>query len=194
LGTSGNKLNNGEQKLLRFSVTPNAGGSLGIYKFTLRVATTVATVTGINIRAYTDSSFSLPVSGLSEGSMLASNLAGTAWASSSTDLEVFAQTSAGATTTVQVPAGATRYFDVVGTVSGATTGASVQTQIQGDGSYPSLPGFMGNGLTINNDSNNDFIWSPNATTTSVYANNDWTNGYGLVGLPASNMSAEVLSY
>ncbi len=189
-----NTLNNGEQSLLRFKVTASSAGDVGIYKYTLRVATTTATVTGVNIRAYTDSSFSTPVSGLSsDGSMLSSNLAGTAWASSSTDLEVFAQTSAGATTTVQVPAGATRYFDVVGTVSGAATGASVQTQVQGDGSYPSLPGFMGNGLSINNDSNNDFIWSPNATTTSVYANNDWTNGYGLVGLPASNMSAEVLS-
>lgn len=189
-----NTLNNGEQSLLRFKVTASSAGDVGIYKYTVRVATTTASVTGINIRAYTDSSFSTPVSGLSnDGSMLSSNLAGTAWVTSATDLEVFAQTSGGATTTVQVPAGATRYFDVIGTVSGATTGASVQTQIQGDGSYPSLSGFMGNGLTINNDSNNDFIWSPNATTTSVYASNDWTNGYGVVGLPASNMSAEVLS-
>ncbi len=189
-----NTLNNGEQSLLRFKVTASTAGDVGIYKFTVRVATTTATVTGINIRSYTDSSFSTPVSGLtSDGSMLASNLAGTAWASSSTDLEVFAQTSAGATTTVQVPAGAVRYFDVVGTVSGSATGASVQTQVQGDAAYPSLSGFMGNGLSINNDSNNDFIWSPNATSTSVYASNDWTNGYGVVGLPASNMSAEVLS-
>jgi hypothetical protein len=125
--------------------------------------------------------------------MLATALTGTAWALSSTDLEIFTQTSGSASTTVQVPAGATRYFEVVGTVSGATTGASVQTQLQGDAGYPSLSGFMSSGLNINNDSNNDFIWSPNATTTSVYSANDWTNGYGLVGLPASNMSAEVLS-
>jgi hypothetical protein len=50
-------------------------------------------------------------------------------------------------------------------------------------------------LGVNNDAggNNDFIWSPNATGTSNVSSNDWTNGYGLVGLPASNMSAEVLS-
>ncbi|KND46750.1 MAG: Beta-galactosidase [Parcubacteria bacterium C7867-006] len=191
-----NTLNNGEQSLLRFKVTANAAGDVGIYKFTVRVATTTATVTGINIRAYTDSGFSTPVSGLSsDGSLLATALTGTAWGSSSTDLEVFAQTSAAASTTVQVPAGATRYFDVIGTVASASTGASVQTQLQGDAAYPQLSSFMGTALQINNDagSNNDLIWSPNATSTSVNASNDWTNGYGIVGLPSSNMSAEVLS-
>jgi hypothetical protein len=191
-----NTLNNGEQSLLRFSVTANAAGDVGLYKFTVRVATTTATVTGINVRAYTDSAFSTPVSGLtSDGSMLASNLAGTAWASSATDLEIWAQTSAAASTTVQVPAGTTRYFNVVGTVSGAASGASVQTQLQGDAAYPQLASFMAATLGVNNDAggNNDFIWSPNATGTSNVSSNDWTNGYGLVGLPASNMSAEVLS-
>ncbi len=191
-----NTLNNGEQSLLRFSISSNSAGDSGIYKFTLHVATTTATVTGINIRAYTDSSFSTPVSGLtSDGSMLQTNLTGTAWASSATDLEVFAQNASGASTTVQVPAGQTRYFNVIGTVAGAVTGASVQTQLQGDAAYPQLASFMGTALQVNNDagSNNDFIWSPNATSTSVNASNDWTNGYGLVGLPAANMSAEVLS-
>ena len=189
-------LNNGEQKLLRFSVTANAAGDVGLQKFTLRIATTTATVSSINVRAYTDSAFSTPVSGLtSDGSMLATSLTGGTWASSATDLEIFAQTSAAASTTVQVPAGQVRYFEVVGTIAGATTGASVQTQLQGDAAYPQLASFMGTSLQINNDagSNNDFIWSPNATSTSVYDSNDWTNGYGLVGLPASNMSAEVLS-
>ncbi len=191
-----NTLNNGEQKLLRFSVTANAAGDVGLYKLTLHVATTTATVTGINVRAYTDAAFSTPVSGLtSDGSLLATSLTGTAWVSSATDLEVFAQTSAGASTTVQVPAGATRYFEVIGTVAGATTGASVQTQVQGDAAYPALSGFMGTALQVNNDvnSNNDFIWSANALGTSLVSDSDWTNGYGLVGLPASNMSAEVLS-
>jgi hypothetical protein len=38
-----NTLNNGEQKLLRFSVSANSAGDVGIYKFTVRVATTTAT-------------------------------------------------------------------------------------------------------------------------------------------------------
>ncbi len=191
-----NTLNNGEQKLLRFSVSANSAGDVGIYKFTVRIATTTATVSSINVRAYTDSSFSTPVSGLtSDGSMLSTALTGATWASSATDLEVFAQTSGGASTTVQVPAGATRYFEVVGTIAGATSGASVQTQLQGDAAFPSLAAstFMSTAFAINSDTNNDFIWSPNATSTSVVASSDWTNGFGLVGLPASNMSAEVLS-
>ncbi len=190
-----NTLNNGEQKLLRFSVTANSAGDVGIYKFTVRLATTTATVTGVNVRAFTDSAFSTPVSGLtSDGSMLATALTGTDWASSATDLNITAQTSAAASTTIQIPAGATRYFEVVGTVAGATTGASVQTQLQGDAAYPSFAStFMGSQSTVDADTNDDFIWSPNATTTSGGWANDWTNGYGVVGLPAANMSAEVLS-
>jgi hypothetical protein len=189
-----NTLNNGEQSLLRFRVTASSAGDVGVHKFTVRVATTTATVSGLNIRAYTDSSFSTPVSGLSsDGSMLATSLTLATWASSATDLDIVAQTSGAANTAIQVPAGQTRYFDVVGTVSGATTGASVQTQIQGDAAYPSLAGFMSTVAGIEADANDDFIWSPNATGTSVTASFDWTNGYGVVGLPASNMSAEVLS-
>jgi hypothetical protein len=123
----------------------------------------------------------------------ATALTGTDWASSSTDLNILAQTSAGASTTIQVPAGATRYFEVVGTVSGTATGAAVQAQLQGDASYPSLSVFMGTQAGIDADTNDDFIWSPNATTTSSGWAVDWTNGYGIVGLPAANMSAEVLS-
>ncbi len=192
-----NTLNNGTQSLLRFKVTANAAGDVGIYKFTLNVATSTATVTNINIKAYTDSGFSTPVSGLSaDGSMLVTPLTGTAWAASNTDLEVFAQNSSAASTTVQVPAGQTRYFDVTGTVAGAATGASVQTQLQGDAAYPVnqyVSNFMATSTAVNNDTNNDFIWSPNATSTSVVSSNDWTNGFGLVGLPAVNMSPEVLS-
>ena len=54
---------------------------------------------------------------------------------------------------------------------------------------------MGGAATIDTEagSNNDFIWSPNATGTAVVADQDWTNGYGVSGLPTSNMSPEVLS-
>ena len=109
--------------------------------------------------------------------------------------EFFAQTSAAANTTIQVPNGATRYFELRGTVSGAASGASVSSQIQGDAAYPQLAAFLAVATSggIDGGTDNDFIWSPNATTTSLVSHEDWTNGYGVDGLPASNMTAEVLS-
>jgi len=189
-----NVLANGEQKLLRFKVTADSKGDVGIYKFTARIATTTATVTGLNIYAYMNSGYGDVVSGLSsDGGMLATDLVGTDWADSSTDLNFVAQTSGAANTVIQVPAGATRYFELRGTVAGTASGASVSAQIQGDSAYPSLAAFMDSATDLVGVTDDDFIWSPNATTTSLVSNVDWTNGYGVSGLPASNMTAEVLS-
>jgi len=176
-------------KLMRFRVTADSKGPVGISKFSLTIATTTATVTGVNIFAFTDSSYSTPVSGLSsDGRMLATDLAGAAWASSATQLEVTAQTSGAASTTIQIPAGATRYFEVRGSVSGATSGATVITTLLGDAAYPSLSGFMSTFLGVNADTNNDFIWSPNSTTTVETSGSDWTNGFGVTGLPSGGLT------
>lgn len=176
-------------KLMRFKVTADSHGDVGISKFTLSIATTTATVTGLNIYAYTDSSYSTPVSGLSaNGSMLASNLGGTAWASSSSQLEFYAQTSGAASTTIQVPAGQTRYFEVTGSVSGATSGASIATTLQGDAAFPSLSGFVTTAALIDGDTNDDMIWSPNTTGTAAVTDSQWTNGYGVLGLPSSGLT------
>jgi hypothetical protein len=185
-----NTLNNGSQSLLRFKVTAATNGDIGVHKFTFRVSTTTANVTAFNVYAYTDSGFSTPVSGLSSsGQMLASDATGGTLYNA--DIDVFAQTSGAASTTVQVPAGQSRYFDVIGTVSGAATGASVQTTLQGDAAYPT--GGVTNATTVQADTNNDFIWSPNTTTASTPNTVDWSNGYGVTGLPGTYMSAEVLS-
>ena len=172
---------------MRFKVTANSAGDVGISKFSITVATTTATVTGLNIFAYTDSSYSTPVSGLTaDGRMLSSN--NTAWASSSTQLEFYAQTSAAASTTLQIPAGTTRYFEVVGSVSGATSGASITTTLLGDAAYPSLSGFDSTAALIDADTNDDVIWSPNTTGQSAVTDADWVNGFGLVGLPSGGNS------
>ncbi|MBL7045760.1 MAG: hypothetical protein ISR99_01900 [Parcubacteria group bacterium] len=208
LALSSNTLANGERPLLRFSVTANSTGPVGLYKFSLIFATTTASISTVNIYAYTDSGFSTPVSGLSSDGGVESSAVNlstaaleTTWVSSATQIPFYANTSAGASTTIQVPAGGTRYFEVRGTVAGAASGASVSTQLEGDAAYAG-------GNTMNtlmsslhsdtvaalvNDTNNDFIWSPNSTTTAGQDDNDWTNGYGLIGLPASNMTAELVS-
>jgi hypothetical protein len=208
---STNTLANGERSLLRFSVTADdsvAGRGIQVYKFTLRFATTTAILASPNIFAYTDSGFSIPVSGLtSDGSMesTAPNMT-TEWASSSTDVAVYANTSTGASTTIQIPDGGTRYFEVRGTISNSAAGASISTQLQGDANFPAILALMSSTTANIQDSmidggasnklssvNDDFLWSPNATTTADLDSDDWTNGFGLIGLPSANMTAEVLS-
>lgn len=192
-----NTLSNGTMSLARFKITANSTGDIGLYKFTIRIATTTATVSAVNAYAYTDSGFSVAVSGVgSAGKLLNTDLTmNTLWADASTQLDIYPQTTAGASTTLQVSAGQSRYIDITGTIAGAATGASVSTQVEGDAAYPALSGLMANYSVVENNSgnHNDFIWSPNATTSSTITHGDWTNGYGVSGLPSANLTAEVIS-
>lgn len=188
-----NKLSNGTQTLLRFNVKADTAGDVGIYKFTFQVATTGATVTNLNVFGFIDSSFSSPVSGYTSGGQL-SNADISGFASAS-DIDFVIKNSGGTATPLQIPAGATRYFEVRGTIGSAdASGDQAQTQLQGDVAYPSLSTLMANAAAVDTDTNDDFIWSPNATTTSSVNHADWTNGYGVPGLPATNLSPETLSF
>ena len=200
LSTPGTKMTAGDISLYRFSVTADSSGDVGIGKFTARIATSSATagtkIADVNMYAFTDDDYSTVVSGLgTSGELLATAVdMDTMWVSSATDLNFWAETSAGASTTIQIPAGEIRYFEVRGTVTTAGSTYSVSTQIQGDAAYQSLATtFMSTGVNADADSNNDFIWSPNCTTTSLVTHVDWTNGYGVSGLPSSNMTASVLT-
>ena len=112
-------------------------------------------------------------------------------------------TCATATTTYVVPAGVTRYFDFNATVSGVEGATGVETisaQLEGDAAYPTI---MTTDSTVNmfsaanvdsETTHDDFIWSPNSTTTNdttaQLGNLDYTNGYFVPGLPLTNMTAE----
>ncbi len=115
------------------------------------------------------------------------------------------------TTTFKIPSGSTRWFKLVasvGTLSPSGTSENLQVQLEGDAAYPTATpsvggaaaGTMGKAATVNGDSNNDFIWSPRSTTSStgetaaqIIEDLDWTNGYGVSGLPGTNMSAQTVS-
>ncbi len=193
-----NTLDNGVKSLLRFRVTANSTGDVGLYKFSIKVSTTTAIVTSINAYAYTDSGFSTAVSGIgNSGKMLDTDLTGSAWASASTQLQLYPQTTTAASTTIQISAGQSRYFDVTGSVTGSVAGASISTQLEGDAAYVSsalLTQRAQGALSVELDSHNDFIWSPNSTTSAnVGSDSDWTNGYGIVGLNGTNNTAVVIS-
>ncbi len=118
-----------------------------------------------------------------------------------------------ATTTLVIASGQTRWFRLaasIGTLAAAGTSESIQVQLEGDSAFPTRQqvglgyvgdmGRAGNGIDgttdtgVDTDSHDDFIWSPISTTSSnsVY-DLDYTNGYGVIGLPGSNMSVETIN-
>ena len=218
-----NTLANGDRTLLRWSVTASPVSPVGIGKFTLALASTTATVAAIDIYCFTDVGYTTVCSGLStDGGFTVTDknlLTMAGGITSSIQHDFWPETSAAASTTIQVPAGGTRYFQAVGTVAGAAAATSITTQLEGDAAYPNnlgattTTGFNDMGFasttlavhveavagdieqaTLGNQTNNDFIWSPNATTTAgLTSERDWTNGYGIPGLPGTNLQPETLS-
>jgi hypothetical protein len=191
-GWQPSSLANGDQPLFRFSVKANSN-DVGIFKFTIRMATTTASVSSINMFGYTDSAFSSPVTGVNQSN---GQLDGTngVWVDASTDIDMDVQDSSGSAKVLTIPSGSTYYFEVRGTVAGSVSGASVSTQLQGDASsYSDASDQMGQASEVDAFVHDDFIWTPHSTTTAGVANNDFSNGYLLPGLPTGNMNAQVLS-
>ena len=167
-------------RLMRFKVTANSAGSVGVAQMKFTVSTTTATVTNLQLFAYTDSSYSSPVSGQGTSGQVGATISaaqnGTAF------------TIGVGTTPVQVSAGATVYFELRASVAGVTTGSSVVTTLQGDSSYTSN---LTSGFNVATSgaatSTGTFVWSGNSTTTSSIHDIDWSNGYSLPGLSSSGL-------
>ncbi|MDO8523720.1 MAG: hypothetical protein Q7R74_00655 [bacterium] len=180
-------------RLMRFKVTADLKGPVGLTELNLLFATTTATISNVNIFAYEDSSYSNPVSGIGSAGSFNNNLSDTikSWASGTTNFEFTAHNGT-ASTSLQVPAGGTRYFEVRGTVTGSASGASITTTLQGASAFkgdvkPNATSTNPLSTSTNTVLGNDFIWSPNSTTTAVRADNDWTGGFGVPGLPANGL-------
>jgi len=158
-------------RLLRFKVSANAAGSIGVQEFNFTVATTSATVTNVALYAFNDASYSSPISGQGTGGQIGSTAA--------TVPTNVAFTINPASNPVQVSAGQTVYLELRGSVAGVTTGSSVVTKLLGDATY--------NGLAAAASVTGNFVWSGNATTTSLASHVDWSNGAALPGFPSSGL-------
>ncbi len=115
-----------------------------------------------------------------------------------------------ATTTYKVPALQTRYFELRTDVSNVETGPGTESfsvVLRGDQAFPvghiqddsnktdmGAAGPDGRSVIIgvDNDENDDFIWSPMSTSTAVLISDiDFTNGYQVQGLPSTDMAPEI---
>ncbi|MBI5139862.1 MAG: peptidoglycan-binding protein [Candidatus Vogelbacteria bacterium] len=197
----------GAGKLLRFKITANGAGDISLYKFAVRIATSsTATVTSVNAAAYNNADFTGPTSGMgTNGAFLSSNLSSLVTGSTAgTANAIFTtQNSSGATSTLVIPAGASKWIEVTGSIAYSSTGNTINTFLEGDANYhaqiplsSTVPGLANAVAVYDNTASrgNDFIWSPNSTTTpNTTGDNDWTNGYNVPGLSAIESASTQLS-
>jgi hypothetical protein len=157
-------------RLLRFAVSADSHGSIGLGKMVFSVQPTNASVTNGMLYGYTDSNFSLPISGFNADGSIPTSYTGSVYVT-------------GPLNPIQIPAGATRYFEFRGSVSPSGSGASVTTRMLSDQNMIPLQ----SGIVLREKDTN-FVWSPNSTTTSSYGASDWTGGYAVPGLPLAGFS------
>ncbi|TSC68884.1 MAG: Uncharacterized protein G01um101456_440 [Parcubacteria group bacterium Gr01-1014_56] len=172
-------------RLMRFKVTANAAGPVGIQEFTFTVSsTTGVTVTTVRLKAYTDSAYSSPIGGQATGGQIGSDtgnvISGTAFEISPT------------TNPVAIPAGTTIWFELTGAVSGMDTGDSLVTTLSGDSAYPTglTSGYNVGTTTATGEVGGvaaNFVWTGNSTTTATVDSVDWSNGYSIPGLPSGGL-------
>ncbi|PIT90407.1 MAG: hypothetical protein COU22_02345, partial [Candidatus Komeilibacteria bacterium CG10_big_fil_rev_8_21_14_0_10_41_13] len=192
-------------------------GGIGLYKFTFDTATAGGDtaisyrVDDFKVYGYSDSSFSQTAYGTS-GLLNSSDLSDKDDAADNGGIfEIYFNPTAGSGTTkeaIPVSAGTTRYFKLVGDVTGVTATTTLSIQLEGDANdlQTAMTAGADNFTTgeyafattaaIVDDTaqiDDDFIWSGNSTTTSGVATFDWVNGYVVTGLPSSNLSAETLT-
>ena len=190
-----------------FKITANGAGDISLYKFAVRIATSsTATVTSVNAAAYNNSDFTGATSGMgTNGAFLATNLSSlvTGGTAGTANAIFTTQNSSGATSTLVIPAGSSKYIEVTGSIAYSSTGNTINTFLEGDANYnavvplsSTVPGLSNAVSVYDNTSSrgNDFIWSPNSTTTpNTTGDSDWTNGYNVPGLSAVESASTQLS-
>lgn len=187
LGIPSNTLTNTEMTLYRFSTAADSAGDLGLYKFTFKVVETIAAVSNLSLYAYADPAFSTQAYGSNpvNKTPVASPTSGI--------VEIYFNPAAGGSNeAIQIPASGIIYFELRGTITGTASGASINTQLEGDAAY-FASGYTGTATGLDADTNDDFVWSPHTAATAVPATSDWVNGYLVSGLPSTNLSVQILS-
>jgi hypothetical protein len=164
-------------RLMRFAVRANPSGDVGLSSFSFTLSPRNATVSNMRLYAYTDSLYSNPISGFQAGGLVFPMPA--SYTVSSGPTQFILQP----LQPIEVPAGATHYFEFRGTVVSSSNNSFVTTTLNGDpiAQQPIL-------TSTPDKTSGAFIWSPNTFTTSRATDSDWTNGYGVAGLPSSGLT------
>lgn len=172
----------GDGRLMRFSITANACGPISIWKIPLGINIRNYDVNRIGLYGFTDPTYSQPISGFGAGGKLWNQ--SVIYTGGENYMEPYMEPLwcvriDGSLSMLVIPAGTTVYFEVRGdTVLKGTTGGIISSLYPDTQMFPAL-GEFGDLDEVNYG----FIWSPNSLTMSGFNDPDWTNGYGIPGLP-----------
>lgn len=171
--------------LKRFTITANASGPVGIYKLATSLATSSASVTDVKLYAYTDSGYSQGVSSQGSGTGQMGNTAcaaGTGCTSNNPTLTFTTLTSP-----IEIPAGTTYYFALLGTVAPKSDANNwtISPTLLGDAATTTAA--AGYNTNVAGTVSTYFVWSDNATTTAGVNDIDWVNGYQVPGLSSTGI-------
>lgn len=200
--------------LYKFSVTAN-GGDVYLYKTTFVIGSSTGSAAGASTSVYALTAYTNNSSGSFSGlDTTTSNGDGilnynnavteTAGTGKAMTLEIYPLNTSSASTTYKIPAGETRYLTLTATIETVETGTgseAMSVKMEGDLAYPvnqagseMMAAAFGIATSVELDTNDDFIWSPNSTSSSIGVGDyDYTNGYLLPGLPTTNMAAQQLT-
>lgn len=166
-----------DNRLLRFSVTAAPQGDLSLVRLNIGVETSGTILNAIDLHGWTDSNFSIAMSGYPGG-----HLASQIFSGVTQGVMVYGGGS------VTIPAGQTRYFEARSGVSNIQPGGTIRTTLKGDATDFGV--IM---LSAQEAQGSKFIWSPHSTTFPSSAIPDFANGYAVSGLPSAGL-VSVRSY
>ncbi len=167
--------------LLRFSVTASQSGPIGLAYLTPTIVANGITFSSVTTYAYTDPNYSQPVS----STVSANGNLGTVNPSSGLTGSFSIPISNGSVP-LEIPAGSTYYFQIVGTTASTQGNVSVTATLPGDMAFVPIGSYNGNVGRFGSNAN--FVWSPNDLKITLFSDNDWTNGFGISGLPLNGIS------
>ena len=166
--------------IYRFSVMASPSGDIdtaAILKF--NVGSSNVSLSDYTLHEYTDANYSI----LDTTQMSPNGLAGVVEGST----VGFYKVANSVGTHIQIPAGATRYFELQATVSGVSVNSLVSIKLLGDSTYAGVTSY-----SDQKQKGSNFVWSPNTLTLSQESALDWANGYSVRGL-GSSLTAQTLT-
>ncbi len=177
LVTPSTVLTTGTIETSRFSITADANSSISLDQIAVDTSVSGATTTAnsLYVYAYSDAAMSQPVAGFASGKL------------NTTGAALGAGTKVPFSAVLQIPAGATRYFKTVATVTAVATGNSISTKILGDSAY------YAENTAANAKGANNFVWADDHNGATATGDAFWTNGFSVAGLPSLGTDTTVLS-
>jgi hypothetical protein len=157
--------------LMRFTLQARGTSGVGVGQLSFAVMPSNATVQDISLYGYTDPNFTIPIIASSTGLL------------NSTSTEISATSSVVTIvpdTPIEISAGDTYYFDLVGTVTPQSTAYNVETTLLND----TDPHF---GVYNDIASTSNLVWSPNTYGVSSPDMLDWINGALVGGVPQDGL-------